>query len=312
MMWLIPPLIFGVVFTFFVGIYRLTGTEAQIESRLEAVPLPYSAQTKDKSLKRRMAGAVGQTMVRSGMAGRIAIDLARANLKLTVGEYVMFSVGLVAIAFLFGFVVTRNAIPGVALAVIATQAPRLYLNRLQTQRQKAFQAQLADVLSLLVSSLRGGYGLMHAMEMVVQEMPNPSAEEFSRVVRETALGFSMSDALDHLVQRVNSDDLELVVTAVNVQHEVGGNLAETLDTISTTIRERLRIKGEISVMTTQQRMTGMVLSGMPFVLGTIMMFMNPDYMMTIFQPKWIFIPGGALVMMVIGNIVIQRLLAMDF
>jgi tight adherence protein B len=203
-------------------------------------------------------------------------------------------------------------IPGIALSVVASQLPRLYVRRLQTQRLKAFQEQLPDVLNLLVSSLKAGYGLLHAMEMVVQEMPDPSAEELSRVVRETALGFSLSEALGHLVRRVDSDDLDLVVTAVTVQHEVGGNLSEILETISETIRERVRIKGEIIVMTTQQRMTGFVLSGMPFLLGTVLMVVNPEYMMTIFQPRWLFIPGVALLMMIMGNLVIRRILTPEF
>jgi len=312
MIWIIPALIFVAVLAFFFGVYRLTGTAAKIESRLESVPLPLAGQEKGGVSGRQVASRMGQRLAQSKAAGRLATELARANVKLTPGEFMMLNVGLVVLAFLTGLVLTRQMIPGVALAIIASQAPRLYLRRLQSQRLKAFQDQLPDVLNLLTSSLRAGYGFLHAMEMVVQEMPNPSAEEFARVVRETALGFSLPDALAHLVQRVDSDDLELVVTAVNVQHEVGGNLAETLETISSTIRERIRIKGEISVLTAQQRMTGWVLSAMPFLLGTAIMIINPEYMMTIFQPRWLFIPGLALAMMVMGNLMIRAILNQDF
>ncbi len=312
MLWMIPLLISGAVLALFVGVYRLTGTEAKIEARLESVPLPTTPRSSRPSWQRQVAGKVSERLARSGIAERITADLARANVKLTVSEYLLLSAGLVGASFFVGMALTRRVIPGIALAALATQLPRLYLHRLQNQRLKAFQEQLPDVLNLLVSSLKAGYGLLHAMEMVAQEMPNPSAEEFSKVVRETALGFSLPEALAHLVHRVNSDDLELIATAISVQHEVGGNLAEILETISNTIRERVRIKGEISVMTTQQRMTGYVLSVMPFILGTILLLVNPDYMMTIFQPRWVFIPGTALVMMILGNWMIRRILSQEF
>lgn len=313
MLWMIPLLISWAVLAFFVGIYRLTGTEAKIEARLESVPVTFvprrtpgnERQARDGRLRNLWSLVLGPS---SAYAERVARELTRANLKLTAGEYMLFSAGLVGISFLVGLALTRRVIPGLALAALATQLPRFYLRRLQSQRLKAFQEQLPDVLNLLVSSLRAGYGLLHAMETVAQEMPNPSAEEFSKVVRETALGFSLPEALAHLVHRVDSDDLELIVTAISVQHEVGGNLADILETISNTIRERVRIKGEINVMTTQQRITGYVLSAMPFILGVILLVINPDYMMTIFQPRWIFIPGIALGMMILGNWVIRRIL----
>ncbi len=316
MLWMVPLLISMGCLAFFIGVYRLTGTEARIEARLESVPLAPAFRPGAKDERRGAKGPRSivsrlQSIVlgpSSAYAERLTVELARANVKLTAGEYVLLSAGLVGVGFLVGMALTKRVIPGLALAVLATQLPRVYLRRLQNQRLKAFQEQLPDVLNLLVSSLKAGYGLLHAMEMVAQEMPNPSAEEFSKVVRETALGFSLPEALTHLVRRVNSDDLELIATAISVQHEVGGNLAEILETISNTIRERVRIKGEINVMTTQQRITGYVLSAMPFILGTILLVINPDYMMTIFQPRWIFIPGVALGMMILGNWMIRRIL----
>jgi len=315
MLWMIPLLIAGAVLTFFVGVYRLTGTEAKIEARLESVPsapMPRRKSKDEREYDGRRRGLRSFVLgPSSAYLERLTIELTRANLKLTASEYLLLSIGLVGFSFLIGMVMTRRVIPGIALAALATQLPRFYLRRLQNQRLKAFQEQLPDVLNLLVSSLKAGYGLLHAMEMVAQEMPDPSAEEFSKVVRETALGFSLPEALAHLVRRVDSDDLELIATAISVQHEVGGNLAEILETISNTIRDRVRIKGEINVMTTQQRVTGYILSAMPFILGTILLIINPDYMMTIFQPRWIFIPGTALGMMILGNWMIRRILKQE-
>jgi len=312
MLWIVPILVSMAILTLFVGVYRLTGTEAKIESRLESVPVLRVPGADKSSRPHPIAGLIGERVARSSLVERIARDLAQANVRLTVNEYLSLSVGVILAGFAIGVLLTRMLIPGVALAIVAAFVPRLYLQRLQSQRLKAFQDQLPDVLSLLVSSLKAGHGLLQAMEMIVQEMPAPSAEEFGKVTREVALGFSLPEALNHLVRRVDSDDLELVVTAISIQHEVGGNLAQILETISETIRERVRIKGEIRVMTTQQRMTGFVLSGMPFLLGTIIMLINPKYMMTIFQPRWLFIPGAAIGMMVIGNLVIRRILSQEF
>ena len=116
-----------------------------------------------------------------------------------------------------------------------------------------------------------------------------------------------------MVERIESDDLGLMVTAINIQHEVGGNLSEILETISNTIRERVRIKGEIQVMTTQQRYTGYALVGMPFILAVIISVINPGYMSEMFQPGWpMFIPIGALIMIFMGFILMRKMIRIDF
>ncbi|MCD6289252.1 MAG: type II secretion system F family protein [Anaerolineae bacterium] len=308
---IISLIIFFAILSFFIGTYHLAAGDSKIESRLEMVPNP-TIHANPRRQSNALTQFLNRELKRSGFADKIAIDLTRANLKLTVAEYIGLNISVILIAFFLGILITRRIIPGVALAIVGAFLPRLYVRRRQSQRLKAFQDQLPDTLNLLVSSLKSGYGFLHAIEMVAQEMPEPSAEEFSKVVRETALGYSLPEALGHLVQRVGSDDLELAVTAINVQHEVGGNLAEILETISETIQARVRLKGEIAVMTTQQRMTGLILSGMPFILGTLLMLVNPEYMMVIFQRQWLFIPGGAIFMMVLGNLFMRRILSQEF
>jgi tight adherence protein B len=132
------------------------------------------------------------------------------------------------------------------------------------------------------------------------------------VVREVGLGFSLKDALAHLVRRVDSDDLELMITAINIQHEVGGNLAQILETISDTIRERVRLKGEIQVMTASQRLTSYMLVGLPIIVGVIMTLLNPNYMMGMFQPGWpLLIPISAGVMMVFGFLLTRKMMDVE-
>ena len=163
--------------------------------------------------------------------------------------------------------------------------PPIYVGRAKSGRLKAFDNQLADMLNLVVNGLRAGFSTLQAMEAVSHEMPTPISDEFRRVVQEMQLGITMEDALEHLMRRIQSDDLDLVVTAINVQREVGGNLAEILDVISFTIRERVRIKGEISALTAQGRATAWVISALPIALVVLLYLVNRPYIMQFFNPE---------------------------
>jgi tight adherence protein B len=184
---------------------------------------------------------------------------------------------------------TRSYIGSVVVAVIGGGlglfAPNFYVGFRKGQRLKAFDNQLGDTLNLLVNALRSGYSVLQAMEAVSKELPQPMSVEFRRVVQEIQLGLPMETALDHLLHRINSEDLDLVITAINVQREVGGNLAEILDVISHTIRERIRIKGEIAVLTSQGMATGWAITLMPVVLMGILYFVNRPYIMEFFIAK---------------------------
>ncbi len=140
------------------------------------------------------------------------------------------------------------------------------------------------MLNLMVNGLRAGYSTMQAMEAVSKELPSPICDEFRRVVQEMQLGVTMEQALENLLRRIPSEDLDLVITAINVQREVGGNLAEILDTISYTIRERVRIKGEIRVLVAQVLYSGRFLSLLPIIVILILYLMNCEYMMEFFLP----------------------------
>jgi tight adherence protein B len=221
---------------------------------------------------------------KSSYGDRVARELARADLKLKVAEY--FALYIIAIflgALIFGFLGSWHPVSFLIGAVIGAFAPRFYVKRQQRQRLTRFNDQLGDMLNLMVNGLRAGYSTMQAMEAISKELPTPISDEFRRVVQEMQLGVPMETALDNLLRRIPSDDLDFVVTAINVQREVGGNLSEILDSISFTIRERVRIKGEIRVMTSQVRASGTLLSIIPGALALILWFMNPDYLMSFFD-----------------------------
>jgi tight adherence protein B len=215
---------------------------------------------------------------------KISTNLAQADIKLRPAEYLaarviaMFAVG--AAGFLLSGIVV--AIVG---GLIGFFVPPIYVGRAKKGRLKAFDHQLADMLNLVVNGLRAGFSTLQALEAVSHEMPTPISDEFRRVVQEMQLGIPMEEALEHLMRRIHSDDLDLVVTAINVQREVGGNLAEILDVISFTIRERVRIKGEISALTAQGRATAWVISALPIALVVLLFLVNRPYIMQFFNPE---------------------------
>ncbi len=214
----------------------------------------------------------------------ISADLAQADIKLRPAEFLAAVVMASVITGFVGFFL-GGVIFGIASAVFGIFIPRIYVGQAKRARLKAFDNQLGDMLNLMVNGLRAGFSTMQAMEAVSREMPPPIADEFRRVVQEMQLGITMEEALEHMLRRIHSDDLDLTVTAINVQREVGGNLAEILDVISYTIRERVRIKGEIQSLTAQGRATAWVISALPIALMALLWLVNRPYFMQFFNPE---------------------------
>jgi tight adherence protein B len=223
---------------------------------------------------------------KSSYGDRVAKELAQADLRLKPGEYMALMVILAILLAVVLYAISGSSIVfGLAGAVLGAMLPRMYVSSQQRKRLIKFNDQLGDMLNLMVNGLRAGYSTLQAMEAVSKELPSPICDEFHRVVQEVQLGVTMEDALDNLLRRIPSDDLDLVITAMNVQREVGGNLAEILDTISHTIRERVKLKGEIRVLTSQQSYTGKLLSVLPVGLLVALYFINRSYIMILFDEE---------------------------
>lgn len=257
---------------------------------------------------------VNRRVESSSFGDRIAKNLARADIKFKSGEYIALIFILSASLGLMGFLFTGKTLParmlsGVLGVAFGVALPTFYVRSQQGKRLTRFQSQLPDMLNLVVNGLRAGYSTMQALESVSKEMPAPISDEFRRVVQEMQLGIPMDRALDNLLRRIPSDDLDFVVTAINVQREVGGPLAEILDTIAFTIRERIRIKGEIRVMTSQVVMSGRILSAVPFVVFVLLWFINQDYMGEFFNN--IVCGGSALgvgmIMIAVGYFIMMKI-----
>lgn len=245
-------------------------------------------------------------------AARLHSDIQRANLRLTVGEFLIFQCSVAMICGATAYFISRAPFVAALFTVAGWWIPQIWLGRRKSARLKAFNDQLADTIALMSNSLRSGMSLFQSMEMISREAQPPVSQEFHRIVREIGLGVGPQEALLHLVHRVDSEDVDLVVTAVLVQFEIGGNLSRILDSIAGTIRERVKLQGEIRTLSAQGRMSGYILSGMPVAIGAILMLVAPSYMGKLFSPgPWIVLPVLAVIGIVIGSLVMRKLVAIE-
>jgi tight adherence protein B len=218
---------------------------------------------------------------------------------------------------IFGFVIPgfQNPISLALMFAVGAYFPRFFLRYRQGRRLRAFGDQLPDTITLLANSLRAGSSFLQGIELVTRESQPPISEEFERVVREMSLGVALQPALNNLSRRVASEDVELMVTAINIQSQVGGNLATVLDSIAFTIRERIRIQGEIQTLTAMQRYSGYVITLLPVGLAGILFMISPSYIGRMLDsnvtllglPAGIvfFIIGG--ISMLLGYVLIRRI-----
>jgi tight adherence protein B len=238
----------------------------------------------------------------------LAREIARADLRLKPSEYLLIwagtTVGVPLLMFVFSFALPALGNPIFLLVglFIGFMLPRFWLGRRKNGRLGAFNKQLPDTITLIANALRAGSSFLQAIELVVRESRPPISTEFGRVIREVNLGLSFDVALENMVRRVKSDDLELMATAISIQHTVGGNLAEILDSIAYTIRERVRIQGEIRTLTAQQRLSGYVVGFLPIGLAGFLFIAAPGFMTPMFDDRisLIGLPGGVIILMLGG------------
>jgi tight adherence protein B len=256
---------------------------------------------------------------------RLSRDIARADLKLKPSEFLIIWIGAIVgvpilfVALSFFLPALANPLALLVGGLIGAFIPRWWLNRRKNGRLNAFNKQLPDTITLLANALRAGSSFLQAIELVVREARPPISTEFARVIREVNLGLPFEQALENLVRRVRSDDLELMATAISIQHSVGGNLAEILDSIAFTIRERIRIKGEIRVLTAQQRLSGYVVALLPVGILAFLWVAAPDFLAPMFDPSVNIggLPAGAIIMgigaimMFIGFMLIRRIVDIE-
>jgi tight adherence protein B len=322
----------GAIFLIAIGI-ATSGSGSAVSTRLERYASGKDAAAAvagSGSLSEMISSSVAlaqlnRVVERRDFGANLAREIARADLKIKVSEYLAIWAGaivglpLLFIVFSLGMPALRSPIALLVAAFIGFMLPRFWLGRRKGGRLNAFNKSLPDTITLLANALRAGSSFLQAIELVVRESRPPISTEFGRVIREVNLGLPFEQALENMVRRVRSDDLELMATAISIQHTVGGNLAEILDSIAYTIRERVRIKGEIKTLTAQQRLSGYVVGFLPIGLAGFLFIAAPNFMEPMFAnpPAVLGLPAGVVIlifggfMMFLGFMFIRKIVDIE-
>lgn len=300
------------------------GHEARVRSRIrefvsregdEVVTESQQRSTLRTTLFRQIDSRASERSWLTNLFARTKEDIAKADLHITVTELLLtqFSVG--AALGLMLWLLLAPSIGQVLFPVgflVGILLTRSYLVRLGKRRIKKFEDQLPDILSVLASSVRGGFSLFQALQLIAKEAAEPSRTEFLRVIQEVSLGSPMPEALNGLAVRIPTEDVDILVTAISLQSQTGGNLSHVLDIVATTIRERHRVEREIKSLTAQQRVSASMLAAIPVLLGVVIYAISPQYISRLFAWGWVLcLPGGAFVSTIVGLILMRRLSAID-
>ena len=247
-----------------------------------------------------------------GFSGRLDAELEAAAVSLRSGEFVIVTVGAAFVGMILGFTIFKSLYLALVVGVVSGLAPTGALRFALGRRAEKLREQLPDVLTIMASSLRAGHSFLQALDTTAKEIAQPAATEFQRVVAEIRLGRGAEDALGALAERVGSADFKWAVLAVNIQREVGGNLAEILDNVADTLRERATMRRQVRVLTSEGRLSAWVLALMPFGIGLYMFGTNREYIMLLFTTKvGVIMLGGAAVLLVAGILWMRKIVDID-
>lgn len=307
------------VFLFVLAAYlMLTEKSRQVGKRLKEVTefedraIAEAVKLRDRSNNQGFLRILGSIFAPKVFRKNIGEELLKADILLRAEEFI-------GITILAGFTggVLGDFFNGTGAAIVFSLlglfVPVIFLNMKKKARMNKLSSQMGDCLTVMTNSLRAGFSFLQTMDQVGKELPAPLGAEFARTTREIGFGLTAEDALKNMAKRLESDDLDLMVTAVLIQRQIGGNLAEILDNISHTIKERVRIKGEIRTLTAQARMSGWIIGLLPVVLFAALTVMSPEYMSLFFQTKmgWMLL-GGGVVSELFGVFIISRIVKVEF
>ncbi len=314
---LVPALTFGAVCLLMYGMYRsMNQRSARLEQQLARFTNGPRGATLTVSgglfrQRRRMSSfhTLDKFLERQGFAAGVDRQLARAAIPLRVGEYLLIRwAAALALAFAVAEL-TRLPLAGVPAGIVGYMLPALYVRHRQKQRAGELELQLVDALGLISGGLRAGYSFLQGAEAVVRELPSPIRDEFGSVLEDLRVGVAMDEAILTLARRVHSEEVDMLATAILIQRTSGGNLAEILDTIAYTIRERLRIRREIMTLTAQERISSYVVGALPVVCFVLLSVSNPGYLSNLFDiPLGHILLGAAVVLEIVGFYIIRRII----
>ncbi len=282
---------------------------AALEGRLSGLEHTADTGRREARHARSVFAAVDTSIRGFSISAKIKRELARANWSLKVSEFMIIVILSATLAPLIVLLLTDNKMLTLYLVGGGAVIPIILLKRKQAARRKMFSSQLPDAITLISNSLKTGYSFLQSIDMVARELSPPISEEFRKVLQEIKLGIPFETAVERLVEKAGNEDLDLVMTSVNIQREVGGNLSEILDKISHTIRERIRIRGQLQTLTAQGRLSGMILCLLPPALGLFLFLVNQDYIMLLFRhPTGRVLTAFAVVTQLTGMMLIRKII----
>lgn len=249
---------------------------------------------------------------RGGFMQEIQLRVEQSGLPLRASEFIFLHICTVVLVGLVTFGIFENWLLRIIIVPIASATPLFFLQYLKKRREVLFHQQLPDTLDLIAGALKAGYSFLQAVDMTVQETSPPISGEFKRVLTEARLGLSLEQALDHMAERVQSTNFNWTVMAVKIQREVGGNLAEVLEILASTIRQRDRVYRQIKVLTAEGRLSAIILFLLPLVLGAVLFVVNPQYISTLFTTTaGLALVAAAMVLMIVGGAWLRKIVVIQ-
>jgi tight adherence protein B len=295
---------------------RYRRRRAQVLRSRAGLPAPPSARPSREDhgsslIPQQLADIVEKGTDGTGIASAIARKLQRAGVAIRVGELLAGVVIGIGIAAFVGTVIAGPLL-GAIFAVFAAIVPWVVVSKLAAKRIGKIEAQLPDLLMILASSLRAGHSFLQALDTATKEIGDPAAGELGRTLAEIRLGRNVGDALDALAVRIGSQDLGWAVTAIEIQRKVGGNLAEVLETVARTIRERETLRRQVKVLSAEGRLSVTILTVLPFLLALYLMAVNPEYLAVLTgTPIGVLLIIGALTLMGVGYVWMRKIVKLD-
>ena len=262
---------------------------------------------KDQRLSR--IDLLNTILFRLAVGERLRRMIVQAGVRKRVGEFMLYIPLLATFGLLLMMVIGAPLAASLLVAAVAGSIPLFVLGRMRRKRAAQFAEQLPDALDLMRSALQAGHGLVSSFTLIADEFPDPIATEFREVAEEVRLGLPMREALHNLTQRIDNHDTPLLAVGLLVAQDVGGNLAEVLDNISYTIRERFKLLRDMRVLTAQGRFSAMILTVLPFLLAVVMTIMSPEYMKPVFEERlgqWMII--YVFTSVIVGHVVMRRIM----
>jgi tight adherence protein B len=315
MQYILLALAFMSIFLLVIGVYNsIYGTRIATLKRMQITAAMMDSQDdyeQKPTITERgkgLVGVIGRIAPKSSYLDKTRSKLLKSYIKMKPEEFVAVSLIVALVIGMILYIPTRNLVLLLLGLLIGFKLPDIYVNSVKKKRGRKLNSQLPQALTIISNGLRAGFSFTQAMGVASREMDTPISDEFARVLRDNSLGKPLEEALENLSKRTDDEDLDMFITALLIQRQVGGNLAEVLDTISETIRERVRLRGEVRTLTSQGRIEALVIGVLPFGISVIVALLNPSYLEPLVTTTiGLFLLIGALILMGIGIYILTKM-----